>query len=98
MIKIHIVFLHREFHFLGFLILITTKLGQQSAFHTYSQVWACGQSGLWSLTSQWNLMSLPQYKKQKSETLVHRLQTANNFMDVFHVSPIQMPKIKEVGS
>lgn len=46
MIKIHIVFLHREFQVPGCLILITTKLRRRSAFHMYSEVWACGQRGL----------------------------------------------------
>lgn len=55
---------------------------------------------LWSrftLMSQWNSMSLPQFNKHKRETLVHRLQTANKYTDVFHLSPIQMPNKKGLG-
>lgn len=37
---------------------------------------------------------LPQFNKQKSETLVYCEQTANNYLDVFRFSPIRMPKKK----
>lgn len=40
---------------------------------------------------------LPQFNKQKSETLVYCEQTANNYLDVFRFSPIQMPKKKKRG-
>lgn len=40
---------------------------------------------------------LPQFNKQKSETLVYFEQTANNYLDVFRFSPIRMPKKKKKG-